>query len=93
VRHDRRVLVVDDGPTITHGGMSYGAGYVAAIAAGAADIVDPRLSAVPAIQEVYNAYPHIGRVLPAVGYSASQLAARPDHQHVRSRRRCIRHAA
>ncbi len=73
--HDRRVLVVDDGPTITHGGMPYGAGYVAAIAAGAADIVDPRLSAAPAIQEVYSAYPHIGRVLPAVGYSASQLAA------------------
>jgi predicted GTPase len=73
--HDRRVLVVDDGPTITHGGMPYGAGYVAAIAAGASDIVDPRLSAVPAILEVYSAYPHIGRVLPAVGYSPSQLAA------------------
>jgi predicted GTPase len=71
----RRVLVVDDGPTITHGGMPYGAGYVAAVAAGAGEIVDPRLSAAPAIQEVYRAYPHIGHVLPAVGYSASQLAA------------------
>ena len=73
--HDRRVLVVDDGPTITHGGMPYGAGYVAAIAAGAAEIVDPRLSAASAIHDVYRAYPHIGRVLPAVGYSASQLTA------------------
>jgi predicted GTPase len=73
--HDRRVLVVDDGPTITHGGMPYGAGYVAAIAAGAAEIIDPRLSATSAIHDVYRAYPHIGPVLPAVGYSAFQLAA------------------
>jgi predicted GTPase len=73
--HGRRVLVVDDGPTITHGGMSYGAGYVAAIAAGAAEIVDPRLSAASAIHDVYRVYPHIGRVLPAVGYIASQLGA------------------
>jgi predicted GTPase len=75
--HERRVrvLVVDDGPTITHGGMPYGAGYVAAIAAGAAEIVDPRLSAASAIHDVYRAHPHIGRVLPAVGYSASQLTA------------------
>ncbi len=70
----RRALVVDDGPTITHGGMAYGAGYVAAVAAGA-EIVDPRLSAAPAIAEVFRAYPHIGRVLPAVGYGAAQLAA------------------
>jgi predicted GTPase len=70
----KRVLVVEDGPTITHGGMSYGAGYVAAVAAGA-DVVDPRPSAAPSISEIFQAYPHIGKVLPAVGYSAAQLAA------------------
>lgn len=67
----RRVLVVEDGPTITHGGMAYGA----ATAAGAASIVDPRLSAVPEIGAVFRAYPHIGPVLPAVGYGPAQLAA------------------
>lgn len=71
----RRALVVEDGPTITHGGMSYGAGYVAAVSAGAAEIVDPRAAATPEIQAVYSAYPHIGRVLPAVGYSPAQLDA------------------
>jgi predicted GTPase len=71
----RRVLVVEDGPTITHGGMAHGAGYVAAKRAGAAEIVDPRGAAAPEIAAVYSAYPHIGPVLPAVGYSADQLAA------------------
>jgi predicted GTPase len=71
----RRVLVVEDGPTITHGGMPYGAGYVAAVAAGAAQIVDPRPSAHPALRAVFARHPHIGRVLPAVGYDAAQLAA------------------
>jgi predicted GTPase len=71
----RRVLIVDDGPTITHGGMSYGAGYVAATAAGVAEIVDPRASATSEIGKVYEAYPHIGKVLPAMGYSTGQLAA------------------
>jgi len=71
----RRVLVVEDAPTITHGGMAYGAGYVAATAAHAAWIVDPRRSAVPAIRSVYAQYPHIGRVLPALGYGAAQLEA------------------
>ena len=71
----RRVLVVEDGPTITHGGMAYGAGYVAAMGAGAAAIVDPRASAAPAVREVFARHPHIGRVLPAVGYDARQLAA------------------
>jgi predicted GTPase len=71
----RRVLVVDDGPTITHGGMPHGAGFVAALAAGAAEIVDPRVSAPPAMREVYARHPHIGRVLPAMGYGAGQLAA------------------
>jgi predicted GTPase len=71
----KRVMVVDDGPTLTHGGMAYGAGYVAAVAAGAGEIVDPRASAHPEIAKVYAAYPHLGRVLPAVGYSAAQLSA------------------
>ena len=71
----RRVLVVEDGPTITHGGMPYGAGYVAAVSAGAAAIVDPQLSAHPLVRAVFDQHPHIGHVLPAVGYDASQLEA------------------
>ena len=71
----RRVLVVEDGPTITHGGMSHGAGYVAALRAGAVEIVDPRSWATSEIAAVFSAYPHIGKVLPAVGYGAAQLAA------------------
>ena len=69
----RRVLVVEDGPTITHGGMSHGAGFVAATAASAAAIVDPRLSATPEVQAVFRAWPHIGMVLPATGYDEAQL--------------------
>ncbi|MBE9046162.1 GTPase [Pleurocapsales cyanobacterium LEGE 10410] len=72
---DRRVLVVEDGPTTTHGGMPYGAGYVAATRAQAAAIVDPRASAVPEIAEVYARYPHIGSILPAMGYFPAQLKA------------------
>jgi len=70
----RRAVVVEDGPTITHGQMPHGAGFVAATAA-AAVVVDPRAAAAPAIQEVFSRYPHIGPVLPAVGYSAAQLEA------------------
>ena len=72
---DRRVLVVEDGPTTTHGGMPYGAGYVAATRAQAAAIVDPRAYAVPEIAEVYAHYPHIGSILPAMGYFPAQLKA------------------
>ena len=71
----RRVLVVDDGPTLTHGGMPYGAGYVAAVRAGAAEIVDPRESAAGPIRALFARYPHIGPVLPAVGYDEAQVAA------------------
>ena len=71
----RRVLVVEDGPTVTHGGMPHGAGYVAALRAGAASIIDPRASAAPEIAAVYALYPHIGPVLPAMGYSPAQLEA------------------
>jgi predicted GTPase len=69
----RRVVVVEDGPSLTHGGMAYGAGYVAASRAGAL-IVDPRPHAAPAMAAVYGQYPHIGPVLPAMGYYADQLA-------------------
>jgi predicted GTPase len=69
----RRVLVVEDGPTLTHGGMAYGAGYVAATTGGAGAIVDPRASAAPGVREIFARYPHIGPVLPAVGYDADQL--------------------
>lgn len=69
-----RVLVVEDGPTITHGGMLYGAGYLAATAAGA-QVVDPRPAAAPEIRNVFEAYPHIETVLPAMGYGEAQLRA------------------
>ena len=68
-----RVLVVEDGPTLTHGGMSYGAGFVAATKYGATEIVDPRPYAVGSIAEVYRQYRCIGSVLPAMGYSAEQI--------------------
>ena len=71
----RRVLVVEDGPTLTHGGMPYGAGYVTAMQGGAAAIVDPRASASPGVREIFARHPHIGPVLPAVGYDAGQLQA------------------
>jgi predicted GTPase len=70
----RRVLVIEDGPTITHGGMPYGAGTVAALAAGASELVDPRPYAVGSIAATYAKYPAIGRVLPAMGYGAAQIA-------------------
>ncbi len=70
--HGRRVIVVEDGPTLTHGGMPHGAGYAAALAAGAAEIVDPRLSATPDVAAIFSAFPHIGPVLPAMGYDAAQ---------------------
>ncbi len=69
----RRVLVVDDGPTLTHGGMPFGAGLVAARAAGGV-IVDPRPYAVGSLAAVYEKFPHLGPVLPAMGYGDEQLA-------------------
>jgi predicted GTPase len=64
----KRVLVIEDGPTLTHGEMAYGAGYVAAKRFGAAEIVDPRPFAVGAIAETYKKYPKTGPILPAMGY-------------------------
>jgi predicted GTPase len=69
----QRVLVVEDGPTLTHGEMPYGAGYVAAKTHGAKEMVDPRPYAVGSIAETYQRYPHIGPVLPAMGYSEEQI--------------------
>ncbi len=68
-----RVLVVEDGPTLTHGGMPFGAGTVAARQAGATELVDPRPYAVGSIAETFAAYPTIGMVLPAMGYGARQV--------------------
>jgi predicted GTPase len=69
----KRVLVVEDGPTLTHGGMAYGAGWVAARRFGAAEIVDPRPFAVGTIMETYQKYLTTGAVLPAMGYGDAQL--------------------
>ena len=71
--HGKRILVVEDGPTITHGEMEFGAGKVGAREGGAAVIVDPRAYAVGSIAKLYKEYPHIGSVLPAMGYSDEQL--------------------
>ena len=69
----KRVLVVEDGPTLTHGGMSYGAGFIAAQKYGAGQVIDPRQYAVGSISDLYENYPHLGFVLPAMGYSESQI--------------------
>jgi len=69
----RRVLVVEDGPTLTHGGATSGAGLIAARTYGAAEIVDPEPAAVGSIARILEAYPHLDRVLPAMGYSDEQI--------------------
>jgi predicted GTPase len=69
----KRVLVVEDGPTLTHGGMATGAGVEAARKFGAGEIVDPRPYAQGHLAEVYEEYPHLGAILPAVGYFKGQL--------------------
>lgn len=71
--YGKRVLVVEDGPTLTHGEMAYGAGYVAAVRFGAAEIVDPRPFAVRSIADTYRKYPGTGKILPAMGYGAAQM--------------------
>ncbi len=70
----RRVLVVEDGPTVTHGEMPHGAGYLAATRWGASEIVDPRPYALGSIREAYSRYPHLAAVLPAMGYGREQMA-------------------
>jgi predicted GTPase len=69
----KRVLVVEDGPTLTHGEMKFGAGVIAARKHGAAEIVDPRAFTSGKIRETYESYPGIGKVLPAVGYGPQQV--------------------
>ncbi len=69
----KRALVVEDGPTLTHGGMAFGAGVIAARKHGAKEIIDPRKYAAGSISNVYKQYPHLGSVLPAMGYSDAQV--------------------
>ncbi|MFU8767375.1 MAG: cyclic 2,3-diphosphoglycerate synthase [Candidatus Methanoperedens sp.] len=69
----KRVIVVEDGPTLTHGEMSFGAGVIAAQKYGAGEVIDPRPFAIGSISDVYKKYPHLGSVLPAMGYSGSQI--------------------
>ncbi|GAP18521.1 cyclic 2,3-diphosphoglycerate synthase [Levilinea saccharolytica] len=69
----KRVLVIEDGPTLTHGEMAYGAGWVAARRFGAAEIVDPRPYAVGSIISTYQKYPKTGQILPAMGYGEAQV--------------------
>ncbi len=70
---DQRVLVIEDGPTTTHGGMPFGAGVLAATTSGAAELVDPRPYAVGEIAETFRNYPDIGDLLPAMGYGDEQI--------------------
>lgn len=69
----KRVLVIEDGPTVTHGGMAYGAGVVAAQKYGAAQIIDPRPAAGGSIKKTFEKYRHLEKVLPAMGYSETQI--------------------
>jgi predicted GTPase len=69
----KRVLVIEDGPTLTHGEMKIGAGYLAARKFGAKKIVDPRKYAVASIAKAYCTYPHLGPILPAIGYGEKQM--------------------
>lgn len=69
----KRVLVIEDGPTLTHGNMPYGAGAIIAKQLGASEIVDPRPYAVGSIKEAYKKYTHLGAILPALGYGEKQI--------------------
>jgi predicted GTPase len=70
---NKKVLVVEDGPTLTHGGMAYGAGYVAARQYGAGEIVDPRPYGIGTIKKVFENFPHLKEILPAMGYGHAQM--------------------
>jgi predicted GTPase len=74
VLRGKRVLAVEDGPTVTHGGMKYGAGMLGARAAGAAEIVDPRPFLVGELKDTFARYPDLGAILPAMGYGDQQVA-------------------
>ena len=89
----KRVLAVEDGPTVTHGGMPYGAAALAAEAAGRRTRRRPRPTPSARCRDTFAAYPHMDKVLPAMGYSAEQLAdLAGDHQRDAVRRRGHRHA-
>jgi len=70
----KRVLVVEDGPTLTHGDMAYGAGMIAAEKLGAAQLIDPRPFAVGSIKKTFEKYNHLEKLLPAMGYGQNQIA-------------------
>ncbi len=70
---NKKVLIIEDGPTLTHGGMAYGAGFVAAERSGVKEIIDPRPFAVGSIKDTFNKYPQTGKILPAMGYSRKQI--------------------
>jgi len=70
----KRVLAIEDGPTLTHGEMTYGAAVLAAKQHGAASLVDPRPFAVGSIAQTFEEYPHVGELLPAMGYGERQIA-------------------
>ncbi|HSD81745.1 MAG TPA: hypothetical protein VLB47_13845, partial [Solirubrobacteraceae bacterium] len=69
----KRVLAIEDGPTLTHGEMTYGAAVLAAKANGAAELIDPRAAAVGSIAATFETYPHVGALLPAMGYGRRQM--------------------
>ena len=75
---DKRVLVIEDGPTVTHGGMPYGAGTVAAEDAGVEEIIDPRPFAMGSIKKTFEKYTHLTNVLPAIGYGKKQIKELED---------------
>lgn len=70
---NKRALVIEDGPTLTHGEMSFGAGFIAAQRAEASEIIDPRPYAVGSIRDIYNKYSHLEKILPAMGYGDEQI--------------------
>ncbi len=69
----KKVVAVEDGPTVTHGGMKEGVGAIAARKFGAKQLIDPRKYAVGSIKRIYERYPHLGKVLPAMGYGEKQI--------------------
>jgi predicted GTPase len=74
----KRVLVIEDGPTLTHGEMEYGAGAIAAWKFGASELIDPREQAVGSIKDTFNKYTHLGTILPAMGYGEKQIKELED---------------
>ena len=89
----KRVLAIEDGPTLTHGEMTFGAAVLAAKANGAAELIDPRECAVGSIAATFEEYPHVGALLPAMGYGQKQRGRPPrDDRALRSRPRPDRHA-